>query len=367
MYAKEFIKYVLDSYNMIYQLLGLLVILLISVHISNRVKRLTLVVVVLLFAELFAFNLEKWTQTFEKLSMLRPMLTAVVYSMYPLILICIMQITVRERISPRMFMALLIPEILSIPLFITSQWTHLVCWFSEDNHYQGGSLSYWPYVLFGYYIAVFLFQNFRYFSKYSRIDRLVISYIVSGAVAGVIYYIAAANHKDYSTIFTDSIMLYYIYIYIHMAKVDPLTGLLNRQSYYQDMQMNAKSITCVVSADMNNLKELNDAYGHETGDKALVSAASVLRDYSGNSEHLYRIGGDEFILFYMDRDEQTVVDAIAKMREKMAETICSCAFGYAMHDQDSSLADTVAEADRRMYEDKAAIKGALAGARAAAE
>jgi len=78
-----FVEYILENFSMIYELIGLVVILGVSAHLSERMKKLTVTVVVLLLIESAIFSLEKWTQTFEKLSLLRPILTACLYSLYP--------------------------------------------------------------------------------------------------------------------------------------------------------------------------------------------------------------------------------------------------------------------------------------------
>jgi len=358
MEVKSFFKYILDNFDMIYELFGLVIILLVSVHISNRIKRMTLVIVLLLLAELMAFNLEKWTQTFEHVSMLRPFLTACVYSMYPFILIGVMQLITPHAMSAKRMLLLMLPALISIPMYFTSQWTHLVCWFGKDNNYLGGPLSRWPYYVFAYYIVRFLVQNIIYFQKYSRIDRLIIAYIVFGAVAGVLYYIAVNNDRDYSAIFTSAILLYYIHIYIHMAKIDPLTKLLNRQSYYEDIRMNGRRITGVVSVDMNDLKYLNDHHGHEAGDRALEVVASTLKESAGSGSRVYRIGGDEFIVFFTNEDEFAMRETVKNMRHNMDETGNSCAFGYVTKRPGGDVNEAVNEADRLMYEDKAAIKKA---------
>ena len=89
-------------------------------------------------------------------------------------------------------------------------------------------------------------------------NRKISRYIIIGALVGVLLYLVFEVEKDYSEIFTASILLYYVLVYIHMAKMDPLTQLPNRQSYYQDLKIDTNIITGVISADMNGLQSLND-------------------------------------------------------------------------------------------------------------
>lgn len=352
----SFVNYVLENFVMIFELIGLLIVLGISAHISQRMKRITYVIIILMFMESAAFYLEQWTQTFDYLSPLRPFLTYSVYTLYPLIMVSVMMITVSRKWSIQKLLLILLPEFISIPLYFTSPWTHLVCWFTPDNRYIGGYLSKWPYFVFGFYGVIFLIHNLIVFSNYSRKDRFMAIFVTLYPVLGVVYYLIFNTNKDYSALFTSAVLLYYIFLYIHMAKIDPLTSLMNRQSYYQDIQMGAKTITGVASVDMNELKYINDNMGHQAGDEALQTIGSILLNHSGHGGNVYRTGGDEFIILYHNVKETEITDAIADMRQKLSETPYSCAFGYSMVQKDGSVNDTIVEADGKMYKDKAEMK-----------
>ena len=346
-----------ENYVMIYELVGLLIMLGIGVHLSDRVKKLTLIVVILLGLEIFLFYLEKWTQSFERLSLLRPMLTACLYSIYPIILLVTMMITVEQRTSKRILLILLIPELISVPLYFTSQWTHLICWYHENNSYSGGPLSRWPYIIFGFYCLVFLIFNVYYFRRYSGKQRLVTAYIILGALVGVLYYKVFEEDRDFSALFSSALLLYFIYLYIHRSKTDPLTQLLNRQSYYQDLQQD-RQITAVVSIDMNDLKYWNDNFGHEAGDTALKTIAEILQKNCEKTGRVYRVGGDEFMILFMGAGELSVINSIDRMVVSLSETPYACAFGYAMKPQDVQVEDAIRESDGKMYAQKEQMKKA---------
>jgi diguanylate cyclase (GGDEF)-like protein len=354
-----FVNYIVENFVMIMELIGLLVLLGISAHGSERMKRLTLAVVALLLLESVCFHLERWTQTFERVSLLRPMLTAAIYSLYPVILVLVMQITVRKKLRGRTLLLLLIPEIVCVPIYFTSQWTHLVCWFHEDNHYAGGPLAWLPYMVFGFYSLVFLIHNLRYFRSYSGKSRFTAVYIVLAPLLGVVYYLIFGVDRDYCALFTAALLLYYIFVYIHLAVIDPLTSLLNRQSYYQDLELGAKSISGVVSVDMNELKYLNDSFGHEAGDAALKTISSILLEHCGRGGVPYRVGGDEFMLLYTGVQQREIEAFVQTLRGKLSETPYTCAFGLAMVKPGGTVHEALVEADANMYADKAALKAEM--------
>ncbi len=347
---------IIDNYGMIFELIGILIMLAVSVHITESKKRHTAVIVVLLFLECVCFYLERWTQTFETLSVFRPLLTAAVYSLYPVILIVLTKITAPKTLPRWLQILLLLPEIVSVPVFFSSQWTHLVFVFMPENKYSGGLFPNWPYVLFALYTLVFLVSNVIYFRKYAKRNRFVAAYIVFAPILGAVLYLLIDADKDYTALFTSSIVLYFIYIYIHYATIDPLTALFNRQSYYKDLESNTRSLTAVVSVDMNDLKKLNDNMGHEAGDEALVTVANVIRDHCGKTGHVYRVGGDEFMILYFGADEPAIRASIKEMKDVFSRTAYTCAFGYAMREWCEDVSDTVRLSDKWMYENKAKMK-----------
>ena len=184
----------------------------------------------------------------------------------------------------------------------------------------------------------------------------MLSYIVFVSCAGMVCFMLFRDGADYSALFTSALLLYYILVYIHMAKIDPLTSLLNRQSCYSDIKSKARAITGIVSVDMNDLKYFNDSFGHEAGDAALTVIAGILQAHCGRGGIVYRIGGDEFIIFYIGAEEAEIAAAIDAMRKALAQTPYACAFGYARKTPELSMHDALLAADREMYADKATLK-----------
>ena len=349
------IEYLLNNFDLLYVLVGIIILSILSVHIPKQMKTYTFIAIALLFVETVVFHLERWSQTFETLSLLRPMMTASLYSLYPLIMIVLTRMTATKHIRLR-FWLLMIPELVCVPIFFSSQWTHLVFYFSEANGYHGGTISRLPYLLFVFYAVIFIISNAMYLRKYSRKNRLAMVYIVLGSIAGVLLYMLTESEKDYSLLFALAMLLYYTFMYIHMARIDPLTSLLNRQCFYKDMESYDRSITGIVSVDMNYLKYFNDYLGHEAGDKALKTVSEIMSTYCGKGAMVYRVGGDEFVILYLNASEETVTNAISAMQTKMAETEYMCAFGYAMRKPFDSLYDKLKTSDEMMYVNKALIK-----------
>ena len=152
-----------------------------------------------------------------------------------------------------------------------------------------------------------------------------------------------------------------------LAVTDALTGIGNKTAYFakvreMDAEIAAGRASFTVAVfDLNGLKTINDNYGHECGDKAIVDAAVVLISVFGRNR-IYRIGGDEFISVLEGEDEiaglfEALDGAIteANKRETEYKSPLSMSKGYAVYDRkrDGEYREVAHRADDAMYEDKA--------------
>lgn len=349
-----FLDYILDNYVLLFEIIGLFIILFISVHLSKEIKRRARIAIILLLVINIVHNVELYTHDYSNLYILRHFLTAFKYISYPILIITLLPIASpsKKKLPLKYKIILLLPELVSIPFYLTSQWTKLIAYFvpaGEVSSYMGGPLYLWPYFIFGFYFIVFVIYNIFYLKKYSYNDQRISLFITVAAFLGIILLVIFEKPDDFTPIFAAALLLYFIFLYIHIATLDPLTGLLNRQSYEQALSY---KIYGAISIDMNELKYMNDKYGHEAGDNALKIISMVLQSFSTVGFRIYRIGGDEFMgLFFKPITEEEALVMISVMEDKMEVTGYSCAFGFALNENDSIL-DTLKRADDNMYNDK---------------
>lgn len=100
-----------------------------------------------------------------------------------------------------------------------------------------------------------------------------------------------------------------------MSQIDRLTSFYNRNRFIQDVSelKESKDSVGVVYLDINGLKEINDSFGHDTGDKMIKECADIMRS-SVSSKHLYRIGGDEFVIIYVDITKESFYDNVQLLK-----------------------------------------------------
>ena len=148
-----------------------------------------------------------------------------------------------------------------------------------------------------------------------------------------------------------------------LAYVDGLTGLENRTAYMEQVKCledkiaSGKAAFTVVVCDINQLKVINDDFGHEEGDKLITLVSKTLQDIFSN-EKIYRIGGDEFVVIGKDVDYSVrISDLKAKLEvssHKIGDFPASVSAGFSVFDKDNDpdFSHVFNRADKLMYEDK---------------
>ncbi len=153
------------------------------------------------------------------------------------------------------------------------------------------------------------------------------------------------------------------------AYIDGLTGMNNRTSYMEYLQILEKKmkekpdlVFSVVVFDINQLKIINDDFGHDTGDKLIIAISQDIRDVFGMSR-IYRIGGDEFVAILDDPDPSDMIKAVKDIiaRKNQESPIfhdntveIGLSIGFATYDpaNDKTYAEVFDRADNAMYADK---------------
>lgn len=157
-----------------------------------------------------------------------------------------------------------------------------------------------------------------------------------------------------------------------LASLDPLTKVHNVARFYEELGLLELGTTgfAVLVIDVDDLKVLNDRYGHQTGSGAIQAVANVLRRVVRSTDCVARYGGDEFVVILKDADRSGAQVVINRMREMLRDEALPFApgaevtvsVGVAMFADDGvSSEELLAAADRAMYEDKRAHKSALTG------
>jgi len=153
----------------------------------------------------------------------------------------------------------------------------------------------------------------------------------------------------------------------YLALTDDLTCLYNRRGFFAAATQQLKSAhrnaqeMLLLFCDVDNLKKINDSFGHREGDLALVRIADVLEEAFRDSDVLARLGGDEFAVLATQvsaKDQKVILRRLATTLEKANAAefryALSLSVGVARFDPQHavSLGELMEKADQAMYEQK---------------
>jgi diguanylate cyclase (GGDEF)-like protein len=157
----------------------------------------------------------------------------------------------------------------------------------------------------------------------------------------------------------------------HQAFHDPLTGLANRELFRNRLDQalahsrRSGQPIAVAYVDLDNFKDVNDTFGHDAGDRVLVSVAERLSNSIRPGDTAARLGGDEFAVLLPTVENKATVDAIAERLHRsfekafpQAPTIrLTATIGTALSGPETDPESLLETADKAMYAAKRASRG----------
>lgn len=154
---------------------------------------------------------------------------------------------------------------------------------------------------------------------------------------------------------------------LYLSRYDKLTKLYNRsyfeQLLYEDIYKNCeKQEFILVSFDLNELKFVNDNYGHLSGDKYIQAFSTALADLACDKDIIGRFGGDEFVGVFFNVSDNSLIDKLEALKESFrnnpiifeeSNIICSFSYGMVKYPQEGYKTNELLKiADERMYKYK---------------
>lgn len=155
---------------------------------------------------------------------------------------------------------------------------------------------------------------------------------------------------------------------VSLAVTDPLTGLFNRRKteelLKQEIERNDRYGTpfSVLLADIDHFKDINDSFGHDVGDRAIVHVTNLLTSNTRKADLIGRWGGEEFIIILPELDANEARLAAGKLVRKISENRfdlgkedvgITVSIGVAEFEPKSTVHTLIKNADRALYQAKA--------------
>lgn len=287
-------------------------------------------------------------------SPLRILLSAIGYSLRPMIPYLLVMIF--KNYTKRWIIIFSIPLAFNALVSFSSMFFGVSFGYTANNEFVRGPLGYTPFIVAGLYVVVLLVLTIQSYRNGGLMETMIVSAIVLLAffstVMESLFHFQFIQNPSMAT----SITFYYLFLHSNRNNRDPLTGALTRRRFYLDADKYRARLSAVISLDINDLKILNDQYGHIEGDKALITVTDVVKKYTSSKASLYRTGGDEFMILCYKVTEKNVQEMIARIRSDLDKTSYRCAIGYALYASHMKLDHICHMADNMMYEDKRKMK-----------
>lgn len=144
------------------------------------------------------------------------------------------------------------------------------------------------------------------------------------------------------------------------ASHDKLTGLFNRRGYeffFKNIDMDTSALLII---DLDKFKEINDSYGHDTGDEVIKNAAKTIYNSFRTQDYVCRIGGDEFAVIMVRTDpslEELIKRKINAINERLSKgedgiPPITCSVGVAFGHENITASEVFKRADEALYKTK---------------
>ena len=271
----------------------------------------------------------------------------------PIVLVSILDVKILQN-----YKLLMLPSILNMFVTALSPWPGFIFYVDANNHYERGNLFYIFVIAYIINLFILLISTIKTGHKHhypikTKITALSLFVVVGTSIQLIFPYVYASWHCV-----TLSLLLYYLLLSEFDGSFDTLTGLHNRAAFEKAAnKLDGEKPYSVIVMDINNFKDINDAYGHDFGDAVLKKVASIIWESFDTRCVCYRIGGDEFYIISSETDPikleyqlKSMTNNLGKERQN-DDRLPTVAYGYSIFKGGKGIGfqEVLKEADEQMY------------------
>lgn len=258
-------------------------------------------------------------------------------------------------------------NLISLMLTLSSEITGLYYYIDSDNIYHRGPLFILPVILMLVIIGIAYYFIIRSRKKLERkhFNSLLMFAILP--VSGIFLQIYFYGMSLMLNCLALSMLMLYLNIQNKNMEIDYLTGVYNRGKFEEYLKEKIRSSNnnktfSAVMIDLNDFKEINDNFGHNVGDDALLTASKIFQSCIRPDDFIARLGGDEFGIILDTSDTKVVENVVDSISKKLSEYNkreikpyrLAAGVGYSVYDRTLQMApdefkNTI---DSLMYENK---------------
>lgn len=275
----------------------------------------------------------------------------------PMILVLIYDTGVSGKMSKMFYL----PQVVNTALSLLSLWNGWIFSVNSSNLYRRGPLFPTSLTVGFFYLLSLIVFSARQQDKPNRRSEttfLIAAFLAIGSAVSLELFLGL-NFMIWN-VSSVCVVLYFLLLTTQKILYDSMTGTYSRVAYEKQMEkLNFKHTCTIAMIDLDNLKQLNDWYGHSSGDVAICSATAAVLKQKSRHMKLYRYGGDEFVLVssrICEEEMHRVLKAAQTYCGMITELPVSFSYGISVHRRGDDIYKAITHADEMMYRNKAIIK-----------
>ncbi|MDR0320370.1 MAG: GGDEF domain-containing protein [Treponema sp.] len=230
---------------------------------------------------------------------------------------------------------------------------------SRDNIYVPGTL-YPLQLFFSYFPIILILVNVSITPKFIKKTQvyLIMVFVILTAVGAAIDIVLGTTNIIWSCV-TSAILYIYFFIIRSDSQVDSLTGIGNRNSFFEYIKKISKESNqkkyAFIKIDIDRFKEINYNFGHLEGNNALRDIAAIIKGCIRRTDFAARLGDDEFILIASaESDISRIIDRIknsinAQNKKQIRPYQLYISHNFDIYTNDMQIQDFLAQLDRNLY------------------
>ncbi len=367
-------NFLADNFAMLIGIIFMLVILGIDTTLNKKEKTIFYISYALSIINLFADITESCLGLGATYSIWRVFCSATSYSIRPFLVYLFILLGRHPRENKTIKNLLFIPAVLNTLVCFSALFCNITFSYSVDNTFIRGPLSYFPmFTLIFYLLAIVIYEvKVSYGNNFFQIISVLSCVLI--CIIALIIQLKTGNATVGRIALVYSMMFYYMFMQLNQyrmlsdnekfkAEHDALTGLLNRLAFNQYIYKHTSSPSsmALIIIDIDSFKSVNDNYGHDVGDLALIKVAKMLKKTFRESDHVFRIGGDEFVIWINNPKESFITRIIPQkitlinneLKNSSGKTPALSISAGVTFASESYNDDIFKKADHALYESKA--------------
>lgn len=332
----------------------LYIFLLTNTTLDKKTLKIFYIALLMITILVFADAIDYWCSKLEYPTVMRYFTSATGYSIRPLPII--MFATLINGFKNIKSIIIYMPLFANMIISYTSIFNKLMFYFDENNKFHRGPMGALPFIISAVYMMILVRNSFRKYKMGNKREASIIILIAFMSIIAVCMETIFKFKFIINGVGSISIVFCYLFVHTQTYKRDPLTNALNRHAFYTDVEIYSKMPMIIVSVDLNNLKLINDNYGHNIGDKAIITAARCMEKHLIDGYKLYRIGGDEYMLLCPKADKMEVKNMMEAAERDIQREGYVIAWGMCEYKEHMDFEKTCSLSDSLMYEHKMKLK-----------